>query len=184
MLHLREWHLPTTLYRTASSYQWGWDIHYHHQHSILETQTCSSQPKHETMESQEDHDNVPDTGLNADSSVADDSGTSDRSPDSLSTMETGDSSSNMGSSKRVVPHQMTVAMAQQSQPEKTPKESDTNSALPSPPRQTSTPCTEAVEPASIPSRSPSPSSVDNSMTVRQFYREQTGHAPLRVQEKR
>ena len=44
---------------------------------------------------------------------------------------------------------------------------------------TSTPCTEETEPARVPSGPPLPSLADNSMTVRQFYRDQTGHALTR-----
>ena len=45
----------------------------------------------ETEEQREqDHDNVPDTGSFAESSMADTSGTSESSPGSLSTAETGE----------------------------------------------------------------------------------------------
>ena len=56
-------------------------------------------------------------------------------------------------------------------------ESDSTPSTPLSPRWTSTLCTEeAMTPALVPSRPPSPAPADNSLEVRQFYREQTGHA--------
>ena len=53
------------------------------------TPAADAIPRPETAEQrEEDHDNVPDTGLSTDSSAADTSGTSESSPGSLSTTGT------------------------------------------------------------------------------------------------
>ena len=123
-------------------------------------------PMPETTEQrEEDHDNVPDTGLSTDSSAADTSGTSESSPgssstagtdettDTASTETSGSSSSSDGST-----------------------ESDSAPSAPPSPRQTSTPCTEEAMSAKVPSRPPSPSLADSSLEVRQILRDQAGHA--------
>ena len=108
---------------------------------------------------------MPDTGSEAGSSMAKNSGTSESSPDDSSTTETrettdmastdtsGSSSSNYGSTK-----------------------SDSAPSAPPSPRRTSTPCTEEVLTARVPSESPSPSLADSSLEVRQILRDKTGHA--------
>ena len=108
---------------------------------------------------------MPDTGSNAKSSAADDSGTPDSSPESSSTMETKDDTSDMVSSES----SSSLSTSEGSM------ECNSTTSTPPSPRQTSIPYTEEAEPASIPSKPPSPLLADNSMQVRLFYREQTGH---------
>ena len=130
------------------------------------TPAADAIPRPETAEQrEEDHDNVPDTGLSTDSSGADTSGTSESSPGSSSTTGTdemtdtassetsGSSSSSDGST-----------------------ESDSAPSTPPSPRRTSTPCTEETMSAKVPSGPPSPSLADSSLEVRQILRDQAGHA--------
>ena len=119
-----------------------------------------------SQQREEDHDNVPDTGSEAGSSMAETSGTSESSPDNSSTMETGETSSDMASTE--------TSGSSSSSDGST--ESDSAPSAPPLPRQTSTPCTEEAMTASISSEPPSPSLADSSLEVRQILRDQTGHA--------
>ena len=140
----------------------------------LMTPPANTVPRPEPTEQwEEDHDNVPDTGSVAESSMANTSGTLESSSGSSSTMETaettdtastetsGSSSSSNGST-----------------------ESDSAPSTPPSPRQTSTPCTEKAMTARVPSRPPSPSLADSSLEVRQILRDQTGHALTRSEYQR
>ena len=118
-----------------------------------------------TEQREEDHDNVPDTGLSTDSSVADTSGTSESSPGSSSTMGT-DETTDMASSE-------TCGSSSSSDGS---TESDSTPSTPPSPRWTSKPCTEEAMSANVPSRPPSPSLADSSQEVRQILRDQAGHA--------
>ena len=118
-----------------------------------------------TEQREEDHDNVPDTGSFAESSMADTSGTSESSPGSSSTMETGGTTDTASSE---------TSGSTSSSDGST--ESDSTPSTPLSPRQTSTPCTEEAMTAKAPSRPPSPSLADSSLEVRQIYRDQMGHA--------
>ena len=129
------------------------------------TPATNAIPRPEPAEQrEEDHDNVPDTGLSTDSSAADTSGTSESSPGSSSTMGTDEmdtaSSKTSGSS---------------SSSDGSNESDSTPSALPSP-RRTSMPCAEEAMSAKVPSRPPSPSLADSSLEVRQILRDQAGHA--------
>ena len=115
---------------------------------------------------EEDHDNVPDTGSEAGSSMAETSGTLESSPDNSSTTETRETSSDMAS---------TETSGSSSSSDGSTKSDSAPSAPPSP-RRTSTPCTEDAMTANVPSRPPSPSLADSFLVVRQILRDQTGHA--------
>ena len=135
------------------------------------TPAINAIPRPETAEQQEeDHDNVPDTGLSTDSSVADTSGTSESSPGSSSTTgtdETTDMASTETSGSSLSSNGST--------------ESDSAPSTPPSPRWTSTPCTEEAMSAKVPSRPLSPSLADSSLEVRQILRDQAGHALTRSQ---
>ena len=121
-------------------------------------------PSETTLQQQEeDHDNVPDTGLEAGSSTAETSGTSESSPDDSSTMETGGASSDTASTE--------TSGSSSSSDGST--ESDSAPSAPPSPRWTSTPCTEEAMTANIPSRLSSPNLADSSLEVRQILRDQT-----------
>ena len=113
---------------------------------------------------EEDHDNVPDTGSEAGSSMAETSGTSESSPDDSSTTGTGETSSDMASTE--------TSGSSSSSDGST--ESDSTPSTPPSPRWAGTPCTEEAMTAKVPSKPPSPSLVDSSLEVRQILRDQTG----------
>ena len=123
----------------------------------------------ETKEQQqEDHDNVPDTVSNTESSPEDNSGTLDSSPDSSSTTETEET---------ILPASNEISGSTSMSKDSTEtSESDSAPSTPLSPRQSSTQCTEeAMTPVLVPSRPPSPVPANNSLEVRQFYKDQTGH---------
>ena len=119
-----------------------------------------------SQQREEDRDNVPDTGSEAGSSMAETSGTSESSPDDSSTTETRETSSDMASTE--------TSGSSSSSDGST--ESDSAPSTPPLPRRTSTPCTEEAMTASVPSRPLSPSLADSSLEVRQILRDQTGRA--------
>ena len=130
------------------------------------TPAANAIPRLEPAEQrEEDHDNVPDTGLSTDSSAANISGTSESSPGSSSTMGT-EETTDMASSK--------TSGSSSSSDGST--ESDSAPSAPPSPRQTSTLCTEEAMSAKVPSGPPSPSLADSSLEVRQILRDQAGHA--------
>ena len=114
---------------------------------------------------EEDHENVSDTGSDAESSMADTSGTLESSPGSSSTAETGETT-DMASSETSSSTSSSEGLT----------ESDSTPSAPLSPRWTSTLCAEEAMTAKVSSRPPSPSLVHSSLEVRQFYRDQTGHA--------
>ena len=132
----------------------------------LMTPATKVTPRLEPAEQREgDHDNVPDTGSFAESSMADTSGTSESSPGSSSTTETRETT-DMASSET---SGSTSTSDCSTESDSTPR------TLPFP-RWTSIPYTEEAMTAKAPSRPPSPSLADSSLEVRQILREQTGHA--------
>ena len=133
----------------------------------LMTPAADNIPRPEpTEQREEDHDNVPDTGLSTDSSAADTSDTSKSSPGSSSTMGT-DETTDMASSE--------TSGSSPSSDGST--KSDSAPSTPPSPRQTSTLCTEEAMTAKVPRGPPSPSLADSSLEVRQILRDQAGHAP-------
>ena len=132
----------------------------------LMTPATDVTPRLETEEQrEEDCDNVPDTGSNAESSMADTSSISESSPGSSSTMETG-ATTDMASSET----------SSSTSSSKGSAKSDSTPSAPPSPRWTITPCTEEAMTAKVSSGPPSPSPADSSLEVRQFYRDQKGHA--------
>ena len=132
--------------------------------SVLETEpACHTETEEQRHK---DHDNVPDTGMDAESNAADDSGTPNSGPDSSSTTGTKET--------------IDMASSETSGSTSTSEGSTESDSAPSTPpssRWTSTPCTEeAKTTALVPSGSPSPAPADNSLEMKQFYRQQIGYA--------
>ena len=122
----------------------------------LMTPATDMTPRSEpTEQREEDYDNVPNTGSFAESSAADTSGTSESSPGSLSTTETGEAI-DMASSKTSGSTSSSEGLT----------ESDSAPSTLLSPRRTSTPYTEEAVTAKVSSRPPSPSLADSSLEVR------------------
>ena len=108
---------------------------------------------------------MPDTGSEAGSCMAETSGTSESSPDDLSTVETGETT-DMASTET----------SGSSSSSNGSTESDSTPSAPLSPRWTSMPCTEEAMTAKVPSKPLSPSLADSSLEVRQILRDEMGHA--------
>ena len=130
----------------------------------LMTPPANKMARPKTVEQQEDHGNVPDTGSEAGSSTATTSGTSESSPDNSSTMETRETTPDMASTE--------TSGSSSSSDGST--ESDSTPSTPPSPRRTSMPCTEEAMTAKVPSWPPSPSLADSFLEVRQILRDQAG----------